>query len=322
MMSILPEFADSVSNLRSRTEGTEYNGLGIWWKNSDQSDALSSPEFEIYCQSLSECPDTAVFRWLRQFVAYSAYQEDPNLQKLATLNSSTQRFPRLKGQTQYDLQYVYSFIKVVPIVVSAMPDFSTILDEKDSRVSAFAFFNGCPESAYWIVMFITPFVFALFPYIVMCFLFCYWFRMIIYDISLMLFLSVLFIAAHIQFQIWVSTLLKKGSSGRSFTIVIVVFELFFAFLHKLVTLSNPNKNVWLKHLLSIIPFSCFEMIIGSYYYNGVQDQLRLTWSNMDAPQLRYSLKTGLMWLLLDWVFIFFCFWCAMRVTRATLGLHC
>jgi hypothetical protein len=39
-----------------------------------------------------------------------------------------------------------------------MPDFSMIIGERDSRVAAFAFLNGCPESADWIVRFVAPFV--------------------------------------------------------------------------------------------------------------------------------------------------------------------
>jgi hypothetical protein len=112
------------------TDDTEYNGLGIWWKNSDQSTAFSRPEFEIYCQSLSDCPDTALLRWLRKQVAAIASGATPvvaDLPNLVTLNSSTQRYPRLKGTTQYDLQYVYSFVTAVPIVVSSMPVFSTIM---------------------------------------------------------------------------------------------------------------------------------------------------------------------------------------------------
>jgi hypothetical protein len=111
------------------------------------------------------------------------------------------------------------------------------------------------------------------------------------DFSLMLVLSALFVVFHILFQLWISTMIKVGAKGRSFTIVVVVFELFFAFVHKLATLDSPTSNVALKHLFSIIPFSCYQMIIGSYYYNGIQNCLRLTWSNMNDPRL-YS---GLDW---------------------------
>jgi hypothetical protein len=79
----------------------------------------------------------------------------------------------------------------------------------------------------------------------------------------MRFLCPLFIAAYVMFQLLVSTPMKTGSKGRSFTIVVVVFELFFTFLHKLVTLEKPDTNTPLKHIFSIISFSCVEMIIGS-----------------------------------------------------------
>jgi hypothetical protein len=159
MTSIEPEYATSLDELTAITDGTERNGLGIWWQNSDQPDAFTSPQFEVYCQTLLKCPDTAVFRWLRAYVSRQAWAASPTDARrvaLVSLNSSFQLWPRLKGSIQYDLQYVYSFFVVIPIIISAMPDFGSIMDEKDSRVAAFAFLNGCPESAYWIVMFVTP----------------------------------------------------------------------------------------------------------------------------------------------------------------------
>jgi ABC-type multidrug transport system ATPase subunit len=94
-------------------------------------------------------------------------------------------------------------------------------------------------------------------------------------------------------------MMKTGAKGRSLTIVIVVFELFFAFMHRLSTLDEPDKNVALKHLFSIIPFSCYQMIIGSLYYNGVDEQLRIGWHNLNEPMLKYPMWMGLMWLLVD-----------------------
>jgi ABC-type multidrug transport system ATPase subunit len=302
MTAIEPEYASSLDELTDITDGTDRNGLGIWWKNSDQPDAFTSPQFEVYCQTLMKCPDADVFRWLRWYISQKAKLADSNDSKrigLASLNSSSQLWPRLKGSIQYDLQYVYSFFVVIPIVISAMPDFGTIMDEKDSRVAAFAFLNGCPESAYWLVMFITPFIFSFWPYFFLSVIFCFWFHMVGCDFSLMLVLSALFVASHILFQLWISTLIKTGAKGRSFTIVIVVFELFFAFVHKLVTLDSPTTNVGMKHLFSIIPFSCYQMIIGSYYYNGIQNCLKLTWSNMNDPRLHYQLWIGLVWLIVD-----------------------
>jgi hypothetical protein len=114
-----------------------------------------------------KCPDVDVFRWLRSYLGRIS---DPGTApsdrraNLQLLNSSSALWPRLKGSIQYDLQYVHSFFVVIPIVISAMPDFGTIMDEKDSRVAAFAFLNGCLESAYWLVMFVTPFIFSFWPY--------------------------------------------------------------------------------------------------------------------------------------------------------------
>lgn len=302
MTTIKAEYTDSVDNLIKITDGSEYSGLGIYWVNSADEDALVNPKFEVYCQSLLTCPKAEVFKFLRSYCLLQNYLKDTSNSTIGLfvgMNSTFQRYPSRKGEINYDMNFVYMIFIIVPIVVATMPDFETVLDEKDTKVGAFMFLNGCPESAYWIVSFTTPLIIAFFPYFFSSVIFCYWFRMLTVDFSFLLVCSILFVSSHIWFQYFISTFMKTGKSGRSFTIVFLVFDLFFGFVHMLVTLDKGQKGGALQHILSIIPFSCYQLIIASLYENGIGKQRNLGWTTLAEDSIPYPLWIGLMWLVLD-----------------------
>ncbi|KAH0789890.1 ABC transporter family protein [Histomonas meleagridis] len=308
--SIQVEYPNSFDELKDIVDGTDGSGLGIYWTNSESPDAFISPEFEIYCQSLLTCPQSDILNFIRYYLSLLAFQSNytnVNYQRMLQFNNSYQRYPSIEGTILYNMDYVFMFVIVIPLIISTMPDFGTVLDEKDTKVAAFCFMNGCPESAYWIVNFITPIILSIIPYLAISLMFCYWFRMIGTDFSLLFVLSLLFIISHVCFQYAFSTFFKRGSNGRMFTIVLLILELFFAFLHNLVTLTEAESNTALKHVLSIIPFSCYQMVIGSLYQNGLYDRDPIGWGQLHYPKLKYELWIGLMWFCIDIVLYFLIF---------------
>ncbi|OHT09836.1 ABC transporter family protein [Tritrichomonas foetus] len=311
MTSIEVEYKDSVNNVRDSTDDTEFAGLGIIWHNSDKDDAFSHPNIEIYCQSLTGCPSAEIFRWIRWYLylmgnVVTNYQ-NPKLVMAANLNSSATRYPMIEGDAMYDEAFVFMIFIIVPIIVATMPDFETILDEKDTKVAAFAFLNGCPESAYWIVSIVTPFIICFIPYLIICIIFCYWLRMTTVDFSLLLFCSVFFILSHLFFQYWISTFMKRGSAGRSFTIIMLVAALFLGIIHMYTTLTHGQRGKPLQHILSIVPFSCYQLIIGTLYNNGINKQRKIGWGNLNEDILPYPMWIGVMWILIDTILYFFLF---------------
>jgi ABC-type multidrug transport system ATPase subunit len=59
------------------------------------------------------------------------------------------------------------------------------------------------------------------------------------------------------------------------------------------------------------------MIIGSYYYNAIEDLIPISWRHLNDPRLRYPLWIGLMWEMLDIViyFLLFCLFNACMPRR-------
>lgn len=314
MTTIKVEYKNSVNDVRNYIDDTEFSGLGIIWHNSDQPDAFTHPNLEIYCQSLLDCPNADIFRWLRGYlfqtnnaIVNGKTTQNPRLLMAAGMNSSSTRYPIIEGHAMYDESFVFMIFLVVPIIVATMPDYETVLDEKDTRVAALAFLNGCPESAYWLVTIITSFILCFIPYLIITIILCFWFRLTSADFSLLLFCTIFFLIGHLFFQFWLTTFMKKGSSGRSFTIIMLTAAIFFGIIHMFVTLTENQRNGAIQHILSIIPFSCYQLVIGTLYENGIHKQRRINWANMNDEVLPYPMWAGVMWSVLDAVIYFLLF---------------
>ncbi|KAK8889706.1 hypothetical protein M9Y10_034459 [Tritrichomonas musculus] len=311
MTSIRVQYKSKINDVRDYVDDTEFSGLGIIWHNSDQPDAFTHPNIEIYCQSLLDCPSAEIFRWIRWYlltvnnqIVNGASVTNERLLLASNLNSSATRYPIIAGHAMYDESFVFMIFLVVPIIVASMPDFETVLDEKDSKVAALAFLNGCPESAYWLVTIITPFILCFIPYLVITIILCFWFRLTTTDFSLLLFCTIFYILGHLFFQYWLSTFMKKGSSGRSFTMIMLTAAIFFGLIHMFVTLAENQRGGAIQHILSIIPFSCYQLVIGTLYENGISKKRHIGWNNLSDDVLPYPMWIGVMWSVLD-AFLYF-----------------
>lgn len=309
MTTIDVEYKNSVKDIREYTDNTQQSAIGIIWHNSDQPDAYTHPNFEIYCQSLLDCPNAELLRWIRQYLFIVMSQGAPTerLKLAATMNCSSSRYPIIAGSAMYDENFVFMIFLLVPIILASMPDFETVLDEKDTRAAALAFLNGCPETAYWLVSIIVPFILCFIPYFIITVVLCFWFRLTTVDFSLLLFCTIFFIFGHIFFQYWLSTFMKKGTAGRSFTIIMLVAALFFGIIHMFATLDYGQRGKPIQHILSIIPFSCYQLVIGTLYENGIYKQRPIGWSNLNDDALPYPMWMGVMWSVIDAVVYFLLF---------------
>jgi hypothetical protein len=63
---------------------------------------------------------------------------------LMSIDYKTSSFAHATRKNLLDLSNAYALFACLPIVLAIMPDFQTILEDKDSHVSALAFQMGCP----------------------------------------------------------------------------------------------------------------------------------------------------------------------------------
>ena len=298
-----PQFANTTDEMREIIYSEDSNGLGIYWQNCHEPDAMKRPVIQVYKQAFGINPDNDIFELMYRWIALRAMKP-----YVLLLNSSFQPFATPPTERLYNIHVAIAFFCVIPVIIATMPDIQTILEEKDSRVQTMTFLMGCSESAYWGVSFVYQFVLGVTPYIFMCASLCFGFAMKGTDFVLLLLLSVLFVIGHIWFQMLMTSFLKKASHGRMITAMQLVFTLFFAYLHYFLTIKEENESEAIKHILSLVPMSAYELIMMVMYQQCQQSLPAVGWSNMNTAYT-YRVWWALSWLFIDCViyFLLFCF---------------
>lgn len=298
-----PQFADTVDEMRNIIYSEESNGLGIHWVNCNEDNAMTSPVIQVYKQAFGINPDNDIFELMTRWIALRQLKLG-----VVLLNTSYQRFATPPTERLFDIHVAIAFFCVIPVIITTMPDIQTILEEKDSRVQTMTFLMGCSESAYWGVSFVYQFVLGVIPYVFMCASLAFNFAMKGTDFTLMLTLSVLFVIGHIWFQMLLTSFLKKAAHGRMVVVMQLVFTLFFAYLHFFLTIKEENESDAIKHVLSLVPMSAYEIVMMVMYQQCQQSLPAVGWGQINEPYT-YRVWWALFWLFIDCIvyFLLFCF---------------
>jgi ABC-type multidrug transport system ATPase subunit len=288
------QFAVDDNDIRDRLYAAQDNGIGIFWRNAgDLETAMTSPDIHLFRQTFFGSPDLDMFNLIRRMFAL----ETGHILDLLTLNLSRQEYPSVDRDEYLGNHALVAFFAVLPVILGTMPDFQTVLDEKDTKVASLAFLMGCSEGAYWLVAIVTPIVISIIPYAIMCASFCFLFMMVGTSFTLLFTLSMLLVIAHVVFQLFLSTFMKNAAQGRSTVIVMLVFAVFFAFIHMLYTLDAKNSNVVMKHVFSVLPTSAFQMAIMSMYNCTLMGYGGRTWADFNGDRYSsYPVWYGFVWL--------------------------
>lgn len=289
----------------------DQNGIGIYWANAgNDTENLAAPEIEVYISATYPDISNAAFMKTKETILTALKTKDPSLAPdvdfILNAKHEEQQYPSVELNIVAGFAVLYGIFCILPVILTTMPDFQTVLEDKDSHIAAFSFLMGCSETAYWMASFIMSFALSLLPYIVMPAMLCFGFGLKGNDFILLLVQSLLFIIAHICFIFFLSTFMKTKATGRSFTIVMLVISLFFADIHMFLTLDEGNKNDGIKHLFSIFPISCYQMIVMSDYILIQNSRQPASWKNMNSD-MPYPTWMAFMWLIIDIVVYFFLF---------------
>ena len=219
-------------------------------------------------------------------------------------NVLTMRFSHPKVNNEMPLNMAIAFFAAIPIVIAAMPDLTMILTDKESHMLTFILLMGAPESAYWIVAFVSTFLMTLIPYIVMDILFSAWLAMKGTDFVLLLVLSIFFSWAYIMFEAFLSTFFTHSGSGRILTVIFLILIIFFGYLNEAYTMDAPDA---VKHVLSIFPFQAYEMVMSVLYEEVRNHRPAIGWDRVSDNSFKYPVWWAFMWLSVDIVLYFLLF---------------
>ena len=218
----------------------------------------------------------------------------------------TMRFSKPGTKSEMPLAMAFAMYACLPIVIASMPDLTMILQDKESHMLTFILLMGAPESAYWIVSFVSTFVMCIIPYTVLAILFCTWLGMKGTNFVLLYILMILFIMAFTMFQAFLSTFFTSATSGRVLTVIFIILIVFFAYLNEEYTLE---ANDAVKHVFSLFPIEPFEMMI-SVMYEEVRNKRPALGFGEFTKDYRYPVYYCFMWSIFDiiiWGLLFLLF---------------
>ena len=307
-MDLLSTVTENADDLKEYIYQTDSNGLGIEWVNSDQPDAFLNPQFNVYTQKTYGNPEEGVMQLLLQLTG-----------NLISVAQPRQPYPSVESSNEYDIHLIIAFFAIIPIILATMPNVQDILDDKDSRITTYMFLMGMTEPQHWIVNFCMMFVASFIPYLFMGGILCFWFGCKGTDPSLFLVITILFCIAHIFFMFCILSLMQKSEHGRSQAVAFAIFGIFFAYIHYFYTME-PGSSDALKHGLSIIPFSAYQVMIMTLFDHVKNGYQPYSWSNLyeEGP---FPLWIGLMWLAIDSVLFFIIFLLLNTFLPRTFGVQ-
>lgn len=105
----------------------------------------------------------------------------------------------------------------------------------------------------------------------------------------------------------ITTFMKKGSSGRTVTVVLLVLVMFFGYLHQFYTLDENNNNKVVRHIFSIFPMSAYQMFLMTAS-TQCRNSLKPIGFTGNDPDIKYTPGIAFGWLIGDSVlyFLLFC----------------
>ena len=285
-------FTNSIKEMENIVYTDDSNAAVIRWVNSEDSDSLTHPQIDLMFQGTEEYAQDflALVR-----IAISATNETTKV--ISAMSNTYQQYPTVETLSFGNFKIIVGIFAILPLFFAVLPDFQVILEDRDSRVLFIAKIMGLREAEYWFVMFISPFIISLVPYIVMSVIMSNALDVLAGTSFFMFFVpSILFIISQIWFQYFLLSFLKTGSSGKYAFIIMIVVAVLLADVHSFYTLSEGAAS-GLKHFFSLFPFSAYFLVIMSVFTRGMTDQgpvamSELTNNNSIYPILWWDLRSS------------------------------
>lgn len=293
MSQLSLHMVNSTSEMRNLIYSSDSNGIGIYWVNSnDPIEASMKPEIQLYKQTLTGDPEGLILYMVMQFL-----HQDPEWYEIPY-----QEYAQPTHDDLYDIQIVVALFALIPVVLATMPSLQSILQEKDQHIVQLMFIMGCTETQYWFVQSVFMIISGIIPYIFFGLMLCYWFAMVGTSYTLFVFYSVLFIIAHCFFLLFIISFFKSATAGRAMTVVTALFVIFFGYLHQFYTLNENNTSEALKHGLSFIPLSAYQLLILMCFNRIKNGFPGVGWSDIFDNSYEYPIWYGLLWLTAECFF--------------------
>ncbi|OHT14208.1 ABC transporter family protein [Tritrichomonas foetus] len=300
---------NTTDEMREKIYSSDSNGIGIYWVNSNESIfAYQRPIIQIYKQTLTGDPEGIILAMILKILS------ELHLTRQDWSIMPFQEFAQPTHDDLYDIQIIVALFAIIPVVLATMPSLQSILLEKDLHVTHLIFMMGCTEVQYWFVQIVFMIVSGYIPYILFGIMMCYLFAMVGTSFTLFLFFSFLFVVAHCFFLLCIISFFKHASTGHAMTVVTALFVIFFGYLHYFYTLNENNSSESLKHGLSVIPLSAYQLLILMCFNRIKNGFPGVGWADIFDNSYEYPIWYGLAWLTAE-CFFYLLLWILFNATN-------
>ena len=305
---------DTVDQMKDIIYGSDSNGVGLYWVNANESDAMTSPRVQLYKQTLAGDPSGFLLNMVLQQVKTSGQMP------FDLTPFPNQQFAQVPHDDLFDIQILVGFFVAAPAILASMPCVQSILDGKDSHVTTLSLLMGCTETEHWLVQMIMTIVTTYIPYILLSIMLCFLFAMVGTSFTLFLFVSLLLCVAHSMFLFFLTTFMKKASTGRALTVGFALLVIFFGYLHYFYTLNENNTSEVLKHCLSLFPLSAYQLVVLMCFTIVKSGASPVGWADITKPYI-YPIWYGILWLVVDSIVFFLLFLLFNATNPRNFGLQ-
>lgn len=292
---------DTVDEMKEIIYGSDSNGVGLYWPNCNSPNALKEPQLQLYKQTLMGDPAGFLMTVVLNYINSVPFPKPPNL----TLFSS-QVFAQVPHDDLFDTQILVAFFVAAPAILATMPCMQSVLDGKDSHVTTLSLLMGCTEAQHWFVQMTMMIGTTFIPYLLLAIMLCFLFAMVGTSFTLFLFVSFLLCVSHSMFLFFLTTFMKKASTGRAMTVGFALLVIFFGYLHYFYTMNENNTSEVLKHCLSLFPLSAYQLVILMFFTVVKGGYEPVGWADVTKPYI-YPIWYGILWLTVDSIVFFLLF---------------
>lgn len=285
---------NTTDQMRDLIYSSDSNAIGVYWVNSDNiTESRNKPKIQLYKQTLTGDPEGLILYLIMLYL----HPLQPQWYEIPY-----QEYAQPTHDDLYDIQIVVALFALIPVVLATMPSLQSVLLEKDLHIVQLMFIMGCTETQYWFVQSVFMIISGITPYIFFGIMLCYWFAMVGTSYTLFVFYSILFVTAHCFFLLFIISFFKSATAGRAMTVVTALFVIFFGYLHQFYTLNENNTSEALKHGLSIIPLSAYQLLILMCFNRIKNGFPGVGWSDIFDNSFEYPMWYGLTWLTAECFF--------------------
>ena len=296
-------FVNSSKVMKTELYKHDTNGIVIEWNNSDQIDAETNPSINVYYQAFTSPPTKDVFRLIKR--VFANQQIKPRISSMV-VNSKSYATGYYVYYTSF--KFTVMIFAGLPILIAILPVIQVLMDDRESKMYSLMILHGCKEWQIWISTLFACIIVSIPPLLLYEWILIEKTLFSQSSQTLYFLFSFLYIIALVLYLFTFIIIMHNSSMVNFIPVFTFLLSLFCAFFIKDSTYPIYTKSMGIPfYILSLFPFSLYEIFAVHYYYTAMLHNSITDWSSFNEEIFLYSFSSLLSLFLLRIVLYFILF---------------